>query len=148
MESPSKEDQILAAIVALTAKEQPTFNLVEAFSKSAPAVIAAFIIGFSAFALNSYMQLSKLQIAVFSLTEDVEKFTQKPRFSRDDFRAEIAPIMQLVQSHEDEFRARRGWMTRMEPLILKNEIAIIGLDKDLDDLQNNLRRESLKEGGR
>ncbi len=42
--------------------------------------------------------------------ERLDLFTQKPRFTADDFRSNLAPVKQKVERHSEQLSARQTWM--------------------------------------
>lgn len=59
-------------------------------------------------------QMKQLQVKL-------DKFTEKPNFTLEDFKAEMAPIAQKVDNHEDQLSGRSEWMDKINARMSKIE---------------------------
>lgn len=68
--------------------------------------------------------------------EGVQNFTEKPRFTIDDFNQKMIPVHQDVDNIMDKLNKRELWMSQKDDKINKMELLLQQLRSDLDKLDN------------
>ena len=113
-ESHTRHDaQIMFDMFTLMQKtERPQTNLGDNIMKIAVTICTAGILWLvtSVSALQNQMTSITVKHSVTERSlERLDRFTQEPRFTVDDFRSNLAPVKQRVERHSELLSSRQTW---------------------------------------
>lgn len=137
-------DQMLKAAEAMKAFQaaNPQSNesktLFDSLTKIAVAICTAGILWLVASVAEVQNEMTKLNVQQHQTEktlDGLQVFSQKPRFTIEDYHSAIAPIQQTVTRHNVELADRKEWGSRLTRLENRYEI----INEQLADITQELK---------
>ncbi len=124
-------------------------TIIDSLQKIAVALTAAGVIWLVGGVNEMQKDISVIKVNQAQNKSDIsefQEFTKKPRFSFDDFRSQVLPIIQRLEQNEYKLRERTGWMdyTSKKVSMLEGKYEIIleklsGINKDISHISQSLK---------
>lgn len=104
--------------------------------KDVVAVLAVAAICWAAVAMTSV----NTQIGIInSKMESFQKFMEEPRFTKDDFRAELRPVSQSIENNTKELNYRRVWIQDSDKRFNDIDRRFMRLESNIETTSNDIR---------